>query len=488
MALIVSQWRLVPLALSFAIAFGAAQLALAAEPTAAQVRAGIDRAATFFHDRCAKHGGYVWRYSRDFKLSEGEAETGPDTIWVQPPGTPAVGMAFVAAYDATGERKYLDWAVEAAEALLAGQMQTGGWDYGIHFAAADRAKYGYRDNPRVRPKPGRRNETCKTILDDDTTPAALRFLMRVDQRLQFQHARIHEAVQFSLEALARAQYPNGGWSHNWSEVITERSPKEFPVLNASYPETWSRKWLNDWPGRYYTNDNIAGNMAETYLEAWSIYQAEQYRQAAIRTGEFLLRAQMPQPQPAWAQQYDIAMHPCWDRKFEPPAISAHESEEVCETLLLLYRRTGESRFLEAAGRALPYLQKSRRSDGRVDRFLELQTNRPLYFTTDYQLTYSEAEMPTHYGFIQPSRLTEIAAEFDRLTAQGVDAPAATIDRAEAARTAAEALAGLSPEGGWLSPRGMKGFRKASPDGVYESQVFIDRLDSLCRYLTSIDRR
>ena len=488
MATIVLRRRLLLLSGLFAAAICPSRAATAAGPTAAEVRAGIDRAATFFHAHCAKHGGYVWRYSRDFKLSEGEAETGPDTIWVQPPGTPAVGMAFLAAYDATGDRKYLDWAVETAEALLAGQMQTGGWDYGIYFAPADRAKYGYRDNPRVRPKSGRRNETCKTVLDDDTSPAALRLLMRVDQRLNFKHARIHEAVRFSLDAIARAQYPNGGWSHNWSEIITERSPREFPILAASYPESWSRKWLNDWPGRYYTNDNIAGSMAALYLEAWSTYQVERDRQTAIRTGEFLLRAQLPDPQPAWAQQYDIAMHPCWDRKFEPPAISAHESEEVCETLLLLYRRTGDRRFLDAVGRALPYLQKSRRPDGRVDRFLELQTNRPLYFTTDYQLTYSEAEMPTHYGFIQPSRLTEISAEFEQLAQHGPEAPAPTRDRAELARAAAASLAAMDPDGGWLSPRGMKGFRKASPEGVYESQVFIDHIEGLCRYLQTIDRR
>ena len=63
----------------------------------------LNRAVGFFTEHCSKHGGYVWRYSRDLKLSEGEAETGPTTIWVQPPGTPAVGEVLLDAYLVTGK-------------------------------------------------------------------------------------------------------------------------------------------------------------------------------------------------------------------------------------------------------------------------------------------------------------------------------------------------------------------------------------------------
>ena len=48
--------------------------------------------------------------------------------------------------------------------------------------------------------------------------------------------------------------------------------------------------------------------------------------AAKRGGDFLLLAQMPEPQPAWCQQYHPDMHPVWARKFEPPAIACSESE------------------------------------------------------------------------------------------------------------------------------------------------------------------
>src|SRR4029077_9180464 len=104
-----------------------------------------------------------------------------------------------------------------------------------------------------------------------------------------------------------------------------------------------------------------------------------YRAAAERGGAFLILAQMPEPQPAWAQQYDRKMHPVWDRKFEPPAITGLESQDALETLLLLHRKTGDRKYLAPIPRALDYLKKSRLPDGRIARFYELKTNRPFYF-------------------------------------------------------------------------------------------------------------
>src|SRR5690606_15434487 len=101
-------------------------------------------------------------------------------------------------------------------------------------------------------------------------------------------------------------------------------------------------------------------------------------------GDFIRLAQLPKPQPAWAQQYDADMHPAWARKFEPPAVSGAESQGVLRILMALYRRTGERRFLEPIPRALRYLKASRRDDGRLARFYELGTNRPLYLTTKYE--------------------------------------------------------------------------------------------------------
>ena len=453
-------------------------------PSAGEVRAALDRAITFFHAHCSKQGGYDWRYSRDLSLTEGEGETGPQTVWVQPPGTPAVGLALLEAYDETGDARYLTWAQEAAAALVQGQLQSGGWYYRIEFAPQERRKWGYRDNDAFRPSTRRKNKTNITTLDDDTTPAALRLLMEVDRRLGFRDQALHEAAMFSLTALLTAQYPNGGWYQNWDTYPVKPSAGEFPVIAASYPEDWSRRWLNDWPGRYFINDNVSGTMIETMLLAWEVYDDEKYLDSAKACGEFLIRAQMPAPQPAWAQQYNPRMHPCWDRKFEPPAISTWESQFVIESLLLLYRKTSDTRFLQPIPAALAYLKTCLLPDNRLPRFLELRTNRPLYFDRSYQLTYDAKDMPDHYGFIQESRLETLQAEYDALAAGRGDAAPGPDPAPLAASEIRNIIAALDDRGAWIDPRSMRGHRKASPEGVIQSETFIHHTRTLCAWLSA----
>jgi hypothetical protein len=127
-----------------------------------------------------------------------------------------------------------------------------------------------------------------------------------------------------------------------------------------------------------------------------------------------LLAQMPEPQPAWAQQYNFEMQPVWARKFEPPAVSGGESQEVIESLMRIYVETGDKRYLEPIPRALDYLERSLLPDGRIARFYELKTNKPLYFTKDYRLTYSSDDMPTHYGFINRSSAGKLRANYEKL--------------------------------------------------------------------------
>ena len=61
----------------------------------------------------------------DLKQRRGEGVATATEIWVQPPGTPTVGTAFVRAWEATGDPLFLDAAVECAVALLHGQLASG---------------------------------------------------------------------------------------------------------------------------------------------------------------------------------------------------------------------------------------------------------------------------------------------------------------------------------------------------------------------------
>ena len=444
---------------------------------------GLRKAVAFFRKEVATEGGYLWRYSADLTRREGEGKASASTVWVQPPGTPSVGMAYLQAYEATGEDYYLAAARETADCLVKGQLRSGGWDYRVEFEPQGRKRYAYRTEAH---EDGRNS----TTLDDDNTQSAVRLLMRVDRALEFKDGKIHEAVQYALAQLLKAQYPNGAWPQRFDRPP---DPEKFPVRKASYPQSWSRTYPGgDYRGHYTFNDNAISDMIEVMLEAGRTYRDDRYAAAAERAGGFILLAQMPEPQPAWAQQYDAQMHPAWARKFEPPAITGGESHAVMRTLLLIYRHTGNDKYLEPLPRAIEYFRRSRLPDGRLARFYELKTNRPLYFTGDYKLTYSDADAPTHYAFKVGSRIEEIAAEYERLRAMGPEALKVATQPARARLTpqliaqARAAIAGLDERGRWVE-QGRLQYQDFKGD-IIDCATFIRNVRTLSRYLAAAEPR
>jgi hypothetical protein len=81
----------------------------------------------------------------------------------------------------------------------------------------------------------------------------------------------------------------------------------------------------DYTSFHTLNDGNLQWVMRVLLRAHELEKDERYLTAAKKLGSFLLKAQLPEPQPAWAQQYNFAMEPVWARKFEPPAVSSVES-------------------------------------------------------------------------------------------------------------------------------------------------------------------
>ncbi len=445
----------------------------------------LRKASEFFCNRVATEGGYLWRYSEDLARREGEGKATASMVWVQPPGTPSVGMVFLEAYRATGEEYYREAARKAGHCLVRGQLRSGGWDYRIEFDPAQRKRYAYRvDAPDARAR--QRNSST---LDDDTTQAAVRLLVRLDQALGFGDAEIHEAAQSSLATLLAVQYPNGAWPQRFD---APPDPEKFPVLKASYPESWPRTWPGEKYAGYYTfNDNTIGDTIDVLFEAARVYGDPRYRRAAEKGGDFILLAQMPEPQPAWAQQYDAQMHPAWARKFEPPAVTGGESHGVMRTLLAVYRETGNRKYLEPIPRAIDYLRRSQLADGRLARFYELRTNKPLYFTRQYELTYSDADTPTHYAFKISSGLDRIEQEYRRLLAADPKelrpraAPRPAAPSAGLAAQVKAVIAALDAQGRWVEEGRL---RYHGPDDparrIIDCQTFIRNVRILSAYLAA----
>src|SRR3954454_5278447 len=93
-------------------------------PTRDEAGAALKKAVTFFREKVSAEGGYLWRYSEDLSLREGEEKATATQAWLQPPGTPAVGEAYLASYIRAKEQFLLDAAVETAHALVKGQLHS----------------------------------------------------------------------------------------------------------------------------------------------------------------------------------------------------------------------------------------------------------------------------------------------------------------------------------------------------------------------------
>lgn len=446
-----------------------ATVAAAQEP--ADVTKALKKAATYYREKVASHGGYVYYYSPDLKQRWGEGQADADTLFVQPPGTPTVGKAYLNALAATGDKYYLDAATEAAEALVYGQLQSGGWTQTIHFGPAKRlGKY----------RNGMGGGWNVTSLDDDQTQAALVFLIRTDEALKFKNAKIHEAAEYGLKALLAAQFPNGAFPQGW------RGPSEKkPVKPASFPEyDWKTEGrIKDYYAIYTLNDNLADTVADVLITAHDVYKDDKYKIALAKLGDFLILAQMPDPQPGWCQQYNYETVPIWARKFEPPAITGWESQDVMRTLIRIARYTGDKKYLAPIPKAVAYFKKSLLPDGRVARYYELKTNKPLYMDARYQLTYDDTAAPSHYGWKQLAHFDDIEKEYEDAKA-GKPLPAA---KPPSAKKVAAILAELDADGRWVStatagerlvgqPKFTEGFKYIS------SAVFSKNVETLSAFV------
>jgi PelA/Pel-15E family pectate lyase len=401
----------------------------------ARARAGLLRAGTYWSGTVASYGGYVWEYSTDLTTRRrGESrDLPPTTNWVQT-ATPTVGRAFLHCYAATGEKVFLDAALAAGHCLAYGQLESGGWDYSIEHDPA-RVKHWYH---HLGEKGSKLANT--STFDDDNTQCATRFLIELDRCVD--DPQVSEAIRRALDCFLQAQYKEALWDGAW--------PQRYPAPKGQYGELPT------------FNDNTMADCVKTLLLAWDTYGRDEHLAAVRRCLEFYLRAQMAPPQAGWAQQVDRELKPAWARRFEPPAVCTAESRGNCNLLLDLYERFGDRRCLEAVGRCVDWYTSSRlSSDGKEGlwaRFYEVGSNRPLYFTRTYQLTYKDDDLPIHYSFKGEFGIGALIRRYQALSATGATpppTPAANRTREQWRALAEKAepqvktvLAGLDEQGRW----------------------------------------
>jgi hypothetical protein len=218
-----------------------------------------------------------------------------------------------------------------------------------------------------------------------------------------------------------AQYPVGAWPQRFTGA--PHDPAKHPIRPASIATNWLHEWPHaDYGGFYTLNDNTQSDCIRTMLAAYRQTGDKRFLESAKRGGEFLVLAQLPEPQPAWAQQYNYDMQPAWARAFEPPSVCAGESGGVIRTLGRLYLETGEVKFLKPAPAFFAWLQRSQISSNRWARLYELETNKPIYGDRDGKIHYTLAEISAErqrgYAWQGSFDLPETIAWFERMQKDG----------------------------------------------------------------------
>ncbi|PHN06259.1 pectate lyase [Flavilitoribacter nigricans] len=315
---------------SFSLASAQSTVRMQGKDLRSAARESLKKGINFFQS-LAIEGGYVYHYTLDGKEKWGEGKTDDRTIEVQPPGTPAVGMSMLRAYRATGEPAFLEGAEGAANGLIKGQNELGGWDHKIYF-----------DRPKGN----------KVSFDDNQTQSAISLLMALDQEID--RPELSQAVEKALKMMVLTQLDNGGWPH------------KYPI-QGNYHD-------------YATfNDHGINDCIRVMIEADTYYEQPTYEQSLEKVARFMLISQLPPPQPGWAQQYNEYLQPAWARSFEPPAVCPSATINNLHSLMDLYAHTGQRVYLEAIPDAIRWLKASQLPNGKWGRFLELGTNKALYY-------------------------------------------------------------------------------------------------------------
>lgn len=453
------------------------------EDAAAQALDSMERAGAYFRDRLAVDGTYVWRYSVDGQVRRGEGGAVGDSVgWVEPPGTPAVGAAFLRIYEVSGDKQWLDTAHKVARALVRTQLASGGWSKSIEVDPEKAKEWCYRANGGENACGKQKDDTSFnwTQLDDNNTQSALNFLMWFDEASAESDPTVRESIDFGLRRLMQAQYKNGAFPFAFSDEVPGADKKA--ATRASIPAEWSRDWVKPGAPPYFViNDHLLRDTGRLFLNAYHAYHRPQYLRTAMKIGDFLVAAQLPRPQQGWAQVYDRTLQPVWGRKFEPPSVASRETAGCIEYLLELYEETSKAQYLKTAMFAADWLEASRLPDGTWARFYELKTGRPLYVDDSYKLTYEDRDLLSHYGM---KGTFNIQSLLDRMKLQGTEeaepssdfwiSPADELDPFELELEALRLINSQDDDGRWVEGKWIDG------------QRFVDGVFTLARFMSMPD--
>jgi PelA/Pel-15E family pectate lyase len=436
----------------------------AQEPDRRQILDTMKRATVFMVDTVSTNGGYVWSYLPDLSRRWGELEARDTMIWVQPPGTPAMGHLFLDAYHATGDEYYYQAAEKAANALIWGQLPSGGWNYMIDFGG-DRS---LRDWYATIGRNAWRLEEFQhywgnATFDDAGTVEASKLLLRlyVEKRDPKFKPALDKAIQFVVES----QYPVGAWP--------QRYPLKSEFVHHGKP---------DYTSFLTFNDDVAAENIDFLIMAYQALGDERLLDPIVRGMNVFLVTQQGPPQAGWALQYTPDLKPTGARTYEPDALVTHTTARNIELLIHFYRLTGETKFLARVPEALDWLKSVElpagvAPEGRTHpTFIEIGTNKPLYVHREgsnvvngrYYVDYNPKNTLGHYSAFRRVDLAALRKQYEDAKAEPRESLAKksplsagagvatlaryfTVSSATVPSNAGKVIADLNARGFWSAP-------------------------------------
>ncbi|MCW3847702.1 pectate lyase [Sphingomonas sp. LB-2] len=405
---VIVAWRLAMAAL-VAMALIAPAQAADSQPSRGKMLDTMKRATRFMVEKVAYNGGYVWSYLPDMSRRWGEMEAYPTMVWVQPPGTATMGHLFLDAYHATGDPYYYDAAEQAASALIAGQMDNGGWNYFIDFGGEASKTQWYatigRNAWRLEEF---QHDWGNATFDDAGTSESMQFLLRlyVEKHDPKYLPPLKKALNFVLDS----QYPIGGWPQRW------------PVRHA---------FEGDYTGYITFNDDVAGENIRFLIYVYQVLGGDaRVYDAIVRAMNVYLVTQQGQPQPGWALQYTLDLKPAAARSYEPLGLATHTTASNIRQLFWFYRLTGDTKFLARIPEALDWLESVRLPDNLIKggraypTFVELGTGKFLWlhrrgsnvFNGEYYADTNPDGLITHYSSTRAIDVAGMRREYAALRA------------------------------------------------------------------------
>ena len=261
-------------------------------------------------------------------------------------GTAGIAAQFMSAYRFMSDRSCLDACRRTGDFLVGVQkMMGGGWP-GYPVEIQPNGKYLVTWAPDL-----------ISIQEFQQLGAAV---LLAQLCYQTGEKRYRDAFRWSCDTMIQAQNPCGAWSGGYH-------------LKGKHVGGHGYSWIND--------ETELGGFFHMIL-AYQVLKDKKYWDAAIRSSDWLIRAQVKSPVGwGWAQQYDKDDKPCWGRTYghasEPPAICTRESREACLQLALTYDMTADPKYLGPIRKYADFVDNCGFHDLGLIMYFDLKTGKPI---------------------------------------------------------------------------------------------------------------